>query len=76
MKTNDKGEFVLRTKKIDSYFRGKILLWNDEFSVVCVSYCGGTPPILDILDYRAKTKEKIFRKIKKFKAKWKLISTE
>ncbi len=74
MKVNSKNEFILRTRKVESYFRGKIKLWDGEWHITCSSYAGGIPSILPILDFRAKTKKMILDKIQKFKTKHKLIS--
>jgi len=76
MEVNRKNEFVLRTRKIDTYFRGRIVFTHDSWEVVCASCSGGSVPVLDIIDYRAKTKKLILEKIQKFKTKYNLISTD
>lgn len=66
--------FVLRTKRIDSYFTGRLVKYDGEWQVVCINYAGGKPPILDVLDFRTKTKKEMNEKLSRFKAKYKLIS--
>lgn len=77
MKLNSNNEFVLRTRKIESYFRGKLIFnTNEKWGIICLSYSGGNVPILNILEYRGKTQKKLIEKIKKFKKKHKLLSTD
>lgn len=69
-----KKEIVLRTKKINCYFRGYLTKYDEEWQVFCTSYAGGTPDILQIIDWRTRTKSEMQSKIKKFKNKYKLVS--
>jgi len=69
-------KIILRTKKIQFYFRGRIIKSDGEWIVMCDTYSGGSqgPDILKILDYKEKSKAKLLEKIKAFKSKHKLIS--
>jgi hypothetical protein len=75
----DKATIIMRTKKIEAYFRGVVKrvffpLDGDKFAVMCQSYSGGNDvPILDILDFKADTKEDLMAQLIAFKKKHKLI---
>lgn len=73
--TEKKKEFVLRTKKVKAYFRGYLKKWDNEWHIICTSCAGGpTPPLLDMIDWRTKTKKEMLAKIKKLKKKHNLTS--
>jgi hypothetical protein len=64
---------VLRTKKINSYFRG-VIIHCDKFIVVCQSYSGGgNPPLLEVLDYNTFTEEEMIQLLSNFAKKHNLI---
>lgn len=73
-------QFFIRTKKIDTYFTGKIVhgVFPFEsgkwFYIECLSYAGGSAPTLELTDYKEKDEEKLIKKVKEFCKKHKLIT--
>lgn len=74
-----KNTVVLRTKKIESYFRGVLRKGyfpaegKYKWYVDCESYAGGKPNILQITDYRTTSKKALLGKIREYKRKHSLI---
>lgn len=74
-------EVIIKTKKIQSYFRGEIRkdyfpLDGSKFHIECKSYSGGAHKsysILDVMDFKADSKEEIVRQLKSFSRKNKLV---
>lgn len=74
-----KNTIVLRTKKIQSHFRGIIkkgyfpVDGREMWFVDCESYSGGKPSLLPIMDFKATSKNRLLHRISKFKKKFNLI---
>lgn len=72
---------IIRTKRIDQYFSGEIINGyfpfdaRNYFYVSCNSFAGGGRKVslLDVLDYKEKTKTALIEKLKKFANRNKLI---
>lgn len=69
-------EFILHTKKLTFYFRGRIVLYDRKYQIVCISYGGGPRYADEIFDWKTKTKKEMLQKIKRFKLRHNLLSTK